>query len=379
MSTSTCIVYEEFIIINEKLSFVEDVPPTVANTSGTSGAPTQGRDSEIIENIENVPLLNKEQSMSSGFESLQIGTSSSPSKIWIKYGDSQPVKIVFDGDVNDLIEAIKEKLSPDLDDVPLDRITLRRHDEEVNLRADLTVDQSFVNTYDTPLQVIVNVPMTLKRKHEESPENLSDIVKSAVREELSREKGSLPITSTHVMSIVHMGRGKGQRSKMHNVRTWFEHALKLPSDFQVNDIHKQVTNQCEWVVPTYPLEYMKRIASGLKLRKKKMILKKVKPWESYSGDNNEKLITKSIIGDRVDKNPGEGLMNLLLKKGTSSLRENLKTMKNDIKKIENKPALIKKSNIPKDPMLGLEQIQIWVHLENVEDEFSKIFLMNELK
>ncbi|CAG8605476.1 5829_t:CDS:1 [Diversispora eburnea] len=66
-------------------------------------------------------------------------------------------------------------------------------------------------------------------------------------------------------------------------------------------------------------------------------------------------------------------------KGTSSLRENLKAMKNDIKKIDNKPALIKKSNIPKDPMLGLEQIRIWAHLENVENEFSKIFLMNELK
>ncbi|RHZ48041.1 hypothetical protein Glove_562g48 [Diversispora epigaea] len=66
-------------------------------------------------------------------------------------------------------------------------------------------------------------------------------------------------------------------------------------------------------------------------------------------------------------------------KGTSSLRENLKAMKNDIKKIENKPALIKKSNILKNPMFRLEQIRIWAHLENVEDEFSKIFLMNELK
>ncbi|CAG8543822.1 438_t:CDS:2 [Diversispora eburnea] len=109
----------------------KDVPPTVASTSGTSGAFTQGRDAEIIENIENFPLLNKEQSISSGFESLQIGTSSSLFKIWIKYGDTRPVKIVFDGeDVNDLIEAIKEELSPDLDDVPLNRINLRRHDVE---------------------------------------------------------------------------------------------------------------------------------------------------------------------------------------------------------------------------------------------------------
>ena len=68
-------------------------------------------------------------------------SSSSPKRIWVKYGDGRPVSLVFDGD-----------------DVDLNRITLRRHDEEEDLRADLTVDENFVNSFDTPLQTIVNLP-----------------------------------------------------------------------------------------------------------------------------------------------------------------------------------------------------------------------------
>ncbi|RHZ88112.1 hypothetical protein Glove_26g52 [Diversispora epigaea] len=70
---------------------------------------------------------------------------------------------------------------------------------------------------------------------------------------------------------------------------------------------------------------------------------------------------------------------LIPEKGSSSLRENFKTMRNDIKKNENKSASIKKSNIPKDPILGLNQLRIWTHLEDIEKEFSKIFLVSELQ
>ncbi|RHZ86169.1 hypothetical protein Glove_54g172 [Diversispora epigaea] len=70
---------------------------------------------------------------------------------------------------------------------------------------------------------------------------------------------------------------------------------------------------------------------------------------------------------------------LIPEKGTASLRENLKTMNNDIEKIESKPASIKKFNIPKDPMLGLEKLRTWAHLENIEEEFFKIFLVSELQ
>ncbi|RHZ76745.1 hypothetical protein Glove_194g86 [Diversispora epigaea] len=72
---------------------------------------------------------------------------------------------------------------------------------------------------------------------------------------------------------------------------------------------------------------------------------------------------------------------LIPEKGTSSLRENLKTMRSDTKKliqIENKQS-IKKINIPKNPSLGLNQLRIWAQLDNVEELFSKIFLVNELQ
>ncbi|PKB93318.1 hypothetical protein RhiirA5_441666 [Rhizophagus irregularis] len=65
---------------------------------------------------------------------------------------------------------------------------------------------------------------------------------------------------------------------------------------------------------------------------------------------------------------------LILEKGTSSLRENLKAMRNDTQTSENKYTSMKKSNIPKDPMLGLIQLQIWAQLDTAEELFSKIFL-----
>jgi hypothetical protein len=70
---------------------------------------------------------------------------------------------------------------------------------------------------------------------------------------------------------------------------------------------------------------------------------------------------------------------LIPEKGTSSLRENLKSMRNDTQSLENKNTLMKKSNIPKDPLLGLAQLQIWAQLDNAEELFSKTFLVIELQ
>ena len=73
---------------------------------------------------------------------------------------------------------------------------------------------------------------------------------------------------------------------------------------------------------------------------------------------------------------------LISEKGFSSLRENLKAMRNDIQnssKTENKHTLMKKSNILKDPILALIQLQIWAKLDGAEEEFSKIFLVRELQ
>ena len=68
---------------------------------------------------------------------------------------------------------------------------------------------------------------------------------------------------------------------------------------------------------------------------------------------------------------------LIPEKGTSSLRENLKSMRND-NQIKNKHTL-KKSNIPKDPVLGLMQLQVWARLDCAEEEFTKMFLVSELQ
>ena len=54
-------------------------------------------------------------------------------------------------------------------------------------------------------------------------------------------------------------------------------------------------------------------------------------------------------------------------------------MHNDTQNLENKHTSMKKSNIPKDPILGLTQLQIWVQLDNAEEIFSKIFYVNELQ
>lgn len=70
-------------------------------------------------------------------------------------------------------------------------------------------------------------------------------------------------------------------------------------------------------------------------------------------------------------------------KGTASLRENLKVMrsnnqvpsKNEKGKISNQ---IKKSNLPTNPMLALIQLRVWVHLEDAENLFAKIFLVTDL-
>ncbi|CAG8540268.1 8865_t:CDS:2, partial [Diversispora eburnea] len=104
------------------------------------------------------------------------------SKIWIKYGDGQPVKIVFNGeDVDDLKETIKKKLSSKLGDIDIDDIILRRHEDNDDLDPGFVVDKSFENTSNTPLQVIVNAPLTSKRKYEESGD-LKEIVKSGMKE-----------------------------------------------------------------------------------------------------------------------------------------------------------------------------------------------------
>jgi len=74
----------------------------------------------------------------------------------VKLHIGQPVKIRFDGgDVDDLKKAIKNRLSEKLKDVATADIILRKHNDEADLQPSHIVDNSFTNTDETPLQVIV--------------------------------------------------------------------------------------------------------------------------------------------------------------------------------------------------------------------------------
>ncbi|CAG8674672.1 6061_t:CDS:2, partial [Paraglomus brasilianum] len=91
--------------------------------------------------------------LSSAMEDVRL-SSASPRRIWVKYGDSQPVSLVFDGDiVDDLKKAVKKELSNKLGEVDVDEIILRRHGEEEDLDPELAVDDSFKNSSKTPLLV----------------------------------------------------------------------------------------------------------------------------------------------------------------------------------------------------------------------------------
>ncbi|RHZ60077.1 hypothetical protein Glove_359g27 [Diversispora epigaea] len=105
----------------------------------------------------------------------------------------------------------------------------------------------------------------------------------------------------------------------------------------------------------------------------------IEKYKLIDGDKEflyERIIT---IYMRSKQKSWRSFKEFIPEKGTSSLRENLKAMKKDTKRVENNLETIKKSNLPKDPKLGLNQLQIWAHLENAEKEFSKIFLVSELQ
>ncbi|PKC04147.1 hypothetical protein RhiirA5_422676 [Rhizophagus irregularis] len=71
--------------------------------------------------------------------------------------------------------------------------------------------------------------------------------------------------------------------------------------------------------------------------------------------------------------------NYIPEKGTASLRESLKTMRSNHSAIENKKSsLMRKVNLPSNPVHDLEQLRVWAQFENVEDSFAKIFSVLEL-
>ncbi|UZO08709.1 uncharacterized protein OCT59_028962 [Rhizophagus irregularis] len=64
---------------------------------------------------------------------------------------------------------------------------------------------------------------------------------------------------------------------------------------------------------------------------------------------------------------------------TASLREGLKTTHSNNSATENKTSsLMKKANLPTNPIYALEQLRVWAQLEKSEDSFAKIFSVSEL-
>ncbi|CAJ0651913.1 8487_t:CDS:2 [Entrophospora sp. SA101] len=128
--------------------------------------------------------------------------------VWVKHGENWAVKVILrkKSDVDYLKEAIKVKLSPSLDNVPISRIILKRHGEETELRPGLTIDKNFTTTTDTPIQVLVKesengkineILKTLKNQSE----NLENMVKNR-NENLEKMSKELDERETKTISIV---------------------------------------------------------------------------------------------------------------------------------------------------------------------------------
>ncbi|CAJ0651911.1 8486_t:CDS:10 [Entrophospora sp. SA101] len=129
-------------------------------------------------------------------------------QVWVKHGENWAVKVILrkKSDVDYLKEAIKVKLSPSLDNVPISRIILKRHGEETELRPGLTIDKNFTTTTDTPIQVLVKesengkineILKTLKNQSE----NLENMVKNR-NENLEKMSKELDERETKTISIV---------------------------------------------------------------------------------------------------------------------------------------------------------------------------------
>ncbi|CAG8513310.1 1687_t:CDS:2, partial [Racocetra fulgida] len=223
------------------------VPLTIGSKSTQDGAPS----------------LRTE--LSSGLEEIHLG----PREIWFKYGDVQPTRVVFEGIVDDLKGEIKEKLPNQLGDVDVNQITLKMHGEETDLRADFIIDQKFLTTYDTPLQVIVNSPVIKELKHEIN--EINDTIKTVFAQQKSPDRVSVSNLSEMRMGKILNNIGVKQitfvkedfeklnpishppfewseeteAQQMDEVVKWFDDALKLPRGLNVWDIHTDVNYQRE--------------------------------------------------------------------------------------------------------------------------------------
>lgn len=74
--------------------------------------------------------------------------------IWVKFNE-EPIKIAFNGeDIFDLIEEAKIKLNG-LDKIKMDLIEVYKHNSIEPLKFGQVVDDSFINRYETPVEIKV--------------------------------------------------------------------------------------------------------------------------------------------------------------------------------------------------------------------------------
>nr|CAG8473654.1 5739_t:CDS:2 [Entrophospora candida] len=143
-----------------------------------------------------------------------------------------PVKVILrkKSDVDDLKEAIKVKLSPSLDNVPVSRIILKRHGEETELHPGLTIDKNFTTTPDTPIQVLVKESASHKEQEKalkNQSENLKNMVKNR-NENLEKMSKKLDERETKTISM-----SQKNSSFMLNLETSSGKFLKGKSDLYV--------------------------------------------------------------------------------------------------------------------------------------------------
>ncbi|PKB96458.1 hypothetical protein RhiirA5_385327 [Rhizophagus irregularis] len=113
--------------------------------------------------------------------------------------------------------------------------------------------------------------------------------------------------------------------------------------------------------------------------------------KSSNGENNSELENEDckfiyekcvLIYMKSRQKTWRSVNNYILEKETANLQESLKVMNHNHPTTalnENKkPTIIKKVNLPTNPIYALEQLRIWAQLEGAEESFAKMFIVLEL-
>ncbi|CAI2182465.1 9724_t:CDS:2, partial [Funneliformis geosporum] len=205
------------------------------------------------------PFLREPSTVSmEGVESIEIALSTKVREVTSTTPSVEEIKKWKRADVINFLQEKKEEL--DIDDKHIEFIK----DQEVSGSDFLLLSEEKLlnkpyNLAGGPATRIAELAkeisgenqVTLKRKYEESTENLTEIVKSAVREEFSLQKPDVISVSKlsdtimkKIMDDIGIKTAKQEEvQQMQVVEKWFKNVLSLPRNFHVKDVHKQVNFQ----------------------------------------------------------------------------------------------------------------------------------------